>query len=27
MVVFGEQSQYKPGELVAPSVVTPSEME
>jgi RND family efflux transporter MFP subunit len=27
MVVFGEQSQYKPGELVAPSIVTPSEME
>jgi RND family efflux transporter MFP subunit len=27
MVVFGEQSQYKPGELVSPSVVTPSEME
>src|ERR1700756_4988318 len=27
MVVFGEQSQYKPGELVQPSVVTPSEME
>ena len=27
MVVFGEQSQFKPGELVAQSVVTPSEME
>jgi RND family efflux transporter MFP subunit len=27
MVIFGEQSQYKPGELVAPKVVTPSEME
>lgn len=27
MVVFGEQSQYKQGELVTPSVVTPSEME
>jgi len=27
MVIFGEQSQYKPGELVQPSVVTPSEME
>jgi RND family efflux transporter MFP subunit len=27
MVVFGEQSQYKPGELVTPSAVTPSEME
>lgn len=27
MVLFGEQSQYKPGELVAPKVVAPSEME
>jgi RND family efflux transporter MFP subunit len=27
MVLFGEQSQYKPGELVAPTVVRPSEME
>jgi RND family efflux transporter MFP subunit len=27
MVIFGEQSQYKPGELVAPKVVAPSEME
>lgn len=27
MVVFGEQSQYKPGELVVPKVVAPSEME
>ncbi len=27
MVIFGEQSQYKPGELVEPKVVTPSEME
>jgi hypothetical protein len=25
MVVFGEQSQYKPGELVTPKVVNPSE--
>jgi multidrug efflux pump subunit AcrA (membrane-fusion protein) len=27
LVVFGEQSQYKPGELVAPKIVTPSEVE
>src|SRR5712664_1973425 len=27
MVVFGEQSQYKPGELVVPTPMTPSEME
>ena len=27
LVVFGEQSQYKTGELVAPQVITPSEME
>ena len=27
MVVYGEQSQYKPGELVVPQIVTPSEME
>lgn len=27
MVIFGEQSQYKPGELVAPKAVAPSEME
>ncbi len=26
-VVYGEQSQYKPGELVAPKIVTPSELE
>jgi RND family efflux transporter MFP subunit len=26
-VVFGEQSQFKPGELVAPKAVTPSEVE
>jgi RND family efflux transporter MFP subunit len=26
-VVFGEQSQFKPGELVKPKVVTPSEVE
>lgn len=26
-VVFGEQSQYKPGELVSPKIVTPAEME
>jgi RND family efflux transporter MFP subunit len=26
-VVFGEQSQFKPGELVAPKIVTPSELE
>jgi multidrug efflux pump subunit AcrA (membrane-fusion protein) len=24
LVVFGEQSQYKPGETVAPKIVTPS---
>jgi RND family efflux transporter MFP subunit len=27
LVVFGEQSQYKMGELVAPQVITPAEME
>jgi RND family efflux transporter MFP subunit len=27
MVVFGEQSQYRPGELVRPRAVAPSEME
>jgi len=27
MVIFGEQSQYKPGESVKPKVVTPSEVE
>jgi RND family efflux transporter MFP subunit len=27
LVVFGEQSQYKTGELVAPQVITPAEME
>lgn len=27
MVIFGEQSQYKPGQLVAPKVVAPAEME
>jgi RND family efflux transporter MFP subunit len=27
MVVYGEQSQYKPGELVAPKIVEPSESE
>ena len=26
-VVFGEQSQFKPGELVTPKAVTPSEAE
>jgi hypothetical protein len=26
-VVFGEQSQYRPGELVAPKIVAPSEVE
>ena len=26
-VVFGEQSQFKPGDLVAPKIVTPSELE
>jgi multidrug efflux pump subunit AcrA (membrane-fusion protein) len=26
-VIFGEQSQYKPGELVNPKPVTPSEAE
>jgi RND family efflux transporter MFP subunit len=26
-VVFGEQSQFKPGELVAPKIVTPAEVE
>ncbi|MGB2642559.1 MAG: efflux RND transporter periplasmic adaptor subunit [Candidatus Acidiferrum sp.] len=27
MVIFGEQSQYKPGQLVAPKVIAPAEME
>jgi RND family efflux transporter MFP subunit len=27
MVIFGEQSQYRPGELVTPRVIAPSEME
>ncbi len=27
MVIFGEQSQFKPGELVAPKVIAPAEME
>jgi len=27
LVLFGEQSQYKAGELVAPQVITPAEME
>jgi RND family efflux transporter MFP subunit len=27
MVIFGEQSQYKPGELVNPRMVSPTEME
>jgi len=27
LVIFGEQSQYKPGELVVPQVVTPSGLE
>ena len=27
MVIFGEQSQFKPGELVAPRVIAPAEME
>jgi RND family efflux transporter MFP subunit len=27
MVLFGEQSQYKPGQLVAPKVIAPAEME
>jgi len=27
MVIFGEQSQYKPGQRVEPKIVTPSEME
>ena len=26
-VVFGEQSQFRPGELVSPKAVTPSELE
>jgi len=26
MVVYGEQSQYSPGELVAPQIVEPAEM-
>ena len=26
-VIFGEQSQYRPGELVAPKIVAPSELE
>ena len=27
MVVYGEQSQFRPGELVKPKIVTPAEME
>jgi RND family efflux transporter MFP subunit len=27
MVIFGEQSQYKPGELVSPKIIVPPEME
>jgi RND family efflux transporter MFP subunit len=26
-VIYGEQSQFKPGELISPKIVTPSEME
>ncbi len=27
LVVYGEQTQYKPGEIVVPQVVTPAEAE